>query len=115
MGEQWREIEGTEYSVSDAGRVASHKYGKWRVLKKTTFGTGYHRVDFRTNGNRRVIKVHVLVAETFIGAKPTDKHEVNHKNGIKTDNRVENLEWCSHRENMRHYQASRNNSEVMHG
>lgn len=47
------------------------------------------------------VKLHRLIASHFLPMEP-DKPTVNHKNGIKTDNRVENLEWCSHADNMRH-------------
>lgn len=99
--EEWREIPGTEHSVSSEGRVASRRFGKWRILKMPLH-KGYPSVNIR--GDRWVSsKVHVLVAEAFLGPRPTPRHEVNHIDGDKTNNRAENLEWCTHRENMRHF------------
>jgi HNH endonuclease len=73
--------------------------GKWASLK--WLSAGYPAVCLRKDCFIRKVRIHRLVAETFI-ANPSSLKEVNHKNGIKTDNRVENLEWCSHRENMKH-------------
>jgi hypothetical protein len=66
------------------------------------FRTGYPCVGIRDEeGVRHYFSVHRLVAEAFL-APVEGKTLVNHKNGIKTDNRVENLEWCDYTENMRH-------------
>lgn len=99
--EIWKEIPGTEYSVSNEGHVASRKKG-WLVLRPSATNNGYLHVDLCTRGTPQTRLIHQLVAEAFIGLRPTPKHEVNHENGIKTDNRAENLEWCTSAENKRH-------------
>lgn len=55
-----------------------------------------------TNGAKRMCKVHQLVAAAFLPPRPTPKHEINHKNGMKRDNQADNLEWVTHAENAKH-------------
>ena len=87
-----------KYLVSDEGYVLS-KSGK--QLKPANNHGGYPIVNFYDNHKRKGIAVHTLVARAFCsGYKPG--LTVNHKNGIKTDNRAENLEWVTNIENTRH-------------
>ena len=94
--EQWKEIV-WGYKVSSHGRVMSTVGLEDRILKPDTSDRGYQRVSI--GGNRHF--VHRLIAIAFIG-KPDDekRNQVNHKNGNPSDNRVENLEWCTASENM---------------
>ena len=81
------------YFVSRCGRV----FKGLRELKPSDNGKGYLTVSI----NRKMTRVHRIVAETFIENENL-KPQVNHINGVKTDNRVVNLEWCTAQENVDH-------------
>lgn len=119
MQEEWRDIPGHEgsYQVSDQGRVRSlpryvsfYRDGKesgfplaGRILRSWITNSGYLRV--KPGRVAPFVSIHRLVASAFIpnqDGKPT----VNHKNGIKTDNRACNLEWATLSENMKHAHAN---------
>lgn len=93
-----------DYLISDTGEVYSKNYHRSGILKKLKPGTngyGYLRVTLCKDGKHYLKLVHRLVAETFI-RNPDNKPQVNHKNGNKADNRVENLEFCTCSENNLH-------------
>ena len=101
--EVWKEAVGFDgkYLVSNLGNVYSRITNK--MLKQSPQNHGYMGVWLYGNGgvagrNGRLYAVHRLVADAFCERKPHDT-EVNHKNEIKWDNRAENLEWCTHKEN----------------
>jgi len=100
----WKEIINTcgIYFINQLGEVESRFPGKkTHLLKPKKDRAEYHSVTILQSGKRRTQFVHRLVAEAFLG-NPFNKAEVNHLNGIKTDNRLENLEWVTHSENMQH-------------
>ncbi|MBM5782939.1 MAG: endonuclease [Pelagibacterales bacterium] len=106
MEEVWRDIKGYEglYQVSSLGNVKSLNYNRTKKEKVLKFGKdkgGYYFVVLYLNKKAKTIIAHRLVAIAFL-ENPENKPQVNHLNGKKLDNRVENLEWSSRSENMRH-------------
>lgn len=105
--EDWRAVVGYEgiYSVSSLGRVRRERSSRGtcagRILCGSQQSEGYWRVGLSRHRDQKVRLVHVLVAEAFLGPRPIGC-EVNHINGVKTDNRAENLEWVTRKENIAH-------------
>ena len=92
----WKKIKGHEnYSVSDTGLIRNNNTG--RIRKGIPNYHGYLRVLL----DQKQIRIHRAVALAFL-PNPLNKPQVNHKNGDKTDNRVENLEWVTDEENRQH-------------
>lgn len=99
---KFRACEGfPKYEIGSDGSVWSLNYnntGKRHILRQYLDKDGYPHVYFVVNRKRTKKVVHRLVATHFL-TKPTPKHQVNHKNGVRNDNRLENLEWLTSREN----------------
>ncbi len=117
MEEIWKDVVGYEglYQVSNLGNVKSldrennfigknqaKSYKCTQLIKgrmlKPKVSRGYNIVTLYQNHKRQMIFVHRLVAQAFI-SNPNDYNIINHKNSIRNDNRVENLEWCTYSHN----------------
>ena len=111
--EKWKDIEGYPvYQVSNLGRIRSRMKrsargellpkGEWFYLKPALTSTGYPVVDlYYAKGKKKHRMIHVLVAQAFI-KNHFNKRYVNHKDGNKQNPKLDNLEWCTHKENMHH-------------
>lgn len=113
--EVWKEVLGYEdlYEVSNLGKVRtkvgktthSDRHGsrvwKQRILKQKTDKNGYKRVNLWKNKMSKTFLVHRLVAIAFLDAVD-GKNYINHKDGNPSNNYLENLEWCTHKENLMH-------------
>ncbi len=116
MKEIWKWVKGYEgiYSVSNLGNVISlsreftMKNGRKHIVKNKKKKSqknyrGYERTQLTdADGNKEIVSVHRLVMFTFKPEGYFNGAEVNHKNGIKDDNRLENLEWCTKEQNETH-------------
>jgi|CXWL01.1.fsa_nt_gi hypothetical protein len=100
--EQWKQIKGFEglYSVSTSGRSRNDVTGKCLVPCGTR--CGYFRVNLCRNGIVTRVPVARLVINEFNGPKPSDGHQINHIDGNKGNNAIENLEWVTASQNVRH-------------
>lgn len=113
--EIWKPIKGFEgyYEISNMGRVKSlermvpyrilglYRKQEGQILSAASDGYGYLFVILNKNRTKKTGKIAILVAEAFVSGKK-EGLQVNHKNGVKTDNRSENLEWVTPRENTLH-------------
>lgn len=111
MKEKWKNIKGfeTEYQISNLGNVKSlgrergvNKSGKYfqkeKILSLIVKNTGYIQVTLSKNKVQSAKLVHRLVAENFL-SNPKNKKQINHKDGDPSNNRIDNLEWCTPSEN----------------
>ncbi len=99
--EQWKTVEDApDYLVSNYGRVWSNRRRGEYLIPCNNNSAGYYRVRLTANGERDY-NVSRLVAKAFI-PNPENKPEVNHKDGRKVNNRDINLEWITHRDNIKH-------------
>ena len=111
--EIWKDVVGYEgyYEVSNNGRVRNVRSGH---ILSPGVSQGYHYVVLCRHGERRNKQVNRLVAEAFI-ANPEKYPIVNHKNEIKIDNAVDNLEWCTYSYNNTYGGASKRRGESLKG
>lgn len=107
MQEIWKSIEGYEgkYEISNLGRVKSledrNGHPREMILKPRISKNGYLYLNLWRNSIGKAKKIHRMVANAFC-PKNDNPQCVNHINGVKTDNRAENLEWCSYSYNIKH-------------
>jgi len=118
VGEQWLPIRGYEglYEISNMGRVKSVErtvinpsvFGNGNVrtvperIRKPNIMKGYHCIALINNKHTKVYRIHRLVMEHFGKPQPSDEYQVNHIDGDKSNNGIDNLEWVTPKENTVH-------------
>ena len=117
--EDWRDIRGYEglYQVSNLGRVKSlgnNKSKKEKILKPYLNKDGYSLINLYKKGKIKNFQVHRLVAEAFI-PNVNNYLQVNHKDENRTNNKVDNLEWCTHKYNLNYGTRNKRHSEKVKG
>lgn len=100
------------YMINRKGEIKSLLTNK--ILKPAKVKTGYMCVSLRKNGESKTVRVHRLLAKAFI-PNPDNKPHVDHINGVRDDNRLENLRWCTNQENQSFELARLNNSRALTG
>ena len=103
MEEAWKDVVGFEgeYQISNLGRLKHFSKKGWNILKNTNKKGWYFNVILVGKSKTKSIKIHRLVAEAFI-PNPENKPCINHKDGNKQNNCVDNLEWATQKENIEH-------------
>lgn len=99
MQEEWKNIN-SKYKISNHGNIFSEITDKY--LKCNSLRGGYKSLTMSIDGKSKAFKVHQLVAKYFLNNKDNNKTCVNHKDGNKLNNHVDNLEWSTTRENNIH-------------
>lgn len=114
--EIWRYIDGYEglYQVSNFGNVRTLKFGKKRILKPSKDKDNYLKVTLCKDGKLKTYKIHRLAAFAFI-PKIEGKNHVDHIDGNRQNNNVNNLRWCNQKENNNFDLARKHKSEATKG
>lgn len=106
MIEEWKVIQGySKYFISNLGKVKSyyeHNGTSERILKSRLDKYGYLYVNLIVENKRKTFKIHRLVLKAFKSIKNPENFECNHIDGNKWNNNIDNLEWCTRSENMKH-------------
>ena len=120
MKEEWKDIKGYEglYQISNLGRIKSLKNNKGNYREKIRNSNpgkdGYIRINLYSNHKSKPFYIHRLVAEYFI-PNTNNYKEINHKDENKSNNRVDNLEWCDRKYNINYGTRAQKFSEKMKG
>jgi len=97
--DEWRPVPGWPYDATKDGRIRRSE--NKRISVTADHPSGYRQIAMHNNGVRRTQKIHRMVYEAWVGPIPPGM-QINHLNGIKSDNRIENLEMCTPQQNIEH-------------